>query len=107
MNISAEDKSCIVEWARKHPEIRAVYLFGSRAKETNRPDSDIDLAVRIVPRPHEVTQLVWSDWHRRYEAKPDLNTSHPPHLWWYEEGVGLERIEKAVKQHGVLLYSIE
>jgi len=32
----------------RYPEIQAVYLFGSTAADTNRPDSDLDLA--MVPR---------------------------------------------------------
>lgn len=32
----------------RYPEIQAVYLFGSTAAGTNRPDSDLDLA--LVPR---------------------------------------------------------
>ena len=30
---------------RRHPEVTAVRLFGSRAKGTHRPQSDLDLAV--------------------------------------------------------------
>jgi len=30
---------------RQHPEITAVKLFGSRAKGTQAPNSDIDLAI--------------------------------------------------------------
>ena len=32
-------------WAAEQPLIRRVYLFGSRARGDNRPDSDIDLAI--------------------------------------------------------------
>jgi len=32
-------------WAADQPRMLAVYVFGSRAKGTHRPDSDIDLAV--------------------------------------------------------------
>jgi uncharacterized protein len=31
---------------RRHPEISAVILYGSRAKGTHKPESDIDLAVQ-------------------------------------------------------------
>ena len=37
---------CIIrEWAEGTPQIEAVRIFGSRAKETARPDSDLDLAI--------------------------------------------------------------
>jgi hypothetical protein len=35
----------VANWAAGEPLIRRVYLFGSRAKGTARPDSDIDLAI--------------------------------------------------------------
>jgi predicted nucleotidyltransferase len=37
----------IVDWARQDSDIAEVWLYGSRARGDNRPDSDIDLA--IVP----------------------------------------------------------
>ena len=41
----------LVEIFRRYPEILAVYLFGSYADGTARPDSDIDLG--ILPRTPE------------------------------------------------------
>ena len=35
----------IQRWAQSHPIIRYVYVFGSRASETARVDSDLDLIV--------------------------------------------------------------
>lgn len=35
----------VVEVFRRHPAVTAVKLFGSRAKGTHRPYSDVDLAV--------------------------------------------------------------
>lgn len=43
----------------KHGEIRAVYLFGSRATGAARPDSDYDLAV--VPDPGTATPALKLD----------------------------------------------
>lgn len=36
--------AAISEWAARHP-ITEVWLYGSRARGTHRPDSDVDLAV--------------------------------------------------------------
>jgi predicted nucleotidyltransferase len=38
----------IVQWARADSRVAAVFLFGSRAKGTHRPDSDLDLAVVLT-----------------------------------------------------------
>jgi uncharacterized protein len=39
----------MVDVLAQHPEIKKVVLFGSRAKGTQRPGSDIDLAVSFGP----------------------------------------------------------
>ena len=36
-------------WALTRPEVAEVWLFGSRAKGTARPDSDVDLGLVLVP----------------------------------------------------------
>ena len=38
-------REAVAGWAVTEPLIRRLYLYGSRAKGTARPDSDIDLAV--------------------------------------------------------------
>ncbi|MDZ7618781.1 MAG: nucleotidyltransferase domain-containing protein [Patescibacteria group bacterium] len=43
--LTAKECSLLESVFRRHPEIARVSLFGSRAKGTARPDSDIDLAV--------------------------------------------------------------
>lgn len=39
------DLDCIVAALRKHPEIEKAILFGSRAKGTFKPGSDVDIAI--------------------------------------------------------------
>jgi len=40
-----KDRKAIIEWAQKYPDILEVWLFGSFARGTQGPKSDIDLAV--------------------------------------------------------------
>lgn len=103
MNISEQDRQRIVDWARSHSEIRKVYLYGSRARGTNRPDSDIDLAI-VMKATNDESQIVWMDWIRKYRASPDLHLNHPVDLKWYEKGAGLERVGTGVERDGILLY---
>lgn len=42
-------KDSLIAWAQKHDSIIDLWLFGSRAKGTARPDSDVDLAIVLVP----------------------------------------------------------
>ena len=37
-------------WAAGNDSVRELWLFGSRAKETSRDDSDIDIALETMPR---------------------------------------------------------
>lgn len=39
----------LCEWAERTTEVKELWLFGSRAKGTARPDSDVDLAVALMP----------------------------------------------------------
>lgn len=39
----------IVSWARDTNAFDELWLFGSRAKGTSRPDSDVDIAVSLMP----------------------------------------------------------
>ncbi len=48
MDNPAPDWQALKDVFRRYPEILAVYLFGSHADGTARPDSDIDLG--ILPR---------------------------------------------------------
>jgi uncharacterized protein len=46
--INEETKQKIIDWAKAEPNIVKVYVFGSRARNDYRPDSDLDIAVEIV-----------------------------------------------------------
>lgn len=45
MTADERDLAWIVERVRSHYDATAIYLFGSHAKETPRPGSDIDLLI--------------------------------------------------------------
>jgi predicted nucleotidyltransferase len=43
--LTNRDIETILGIFRKYPEVTRVYLFGSRAKGTHKPGSDVDLAI--------------------------------------------------------------
>jgi hypothetical protein len=49
MIIDDKVRSIIAEWAAANNYVLEIWLFGSRARGDNRPDSDIDLAIVLMP----------------------------------------------------------
>lgn len=104
MNITEADRRAIVNWARRHREIKAVYLYGSRARGDNRPDSDIDLAVVMRSGDEDEALGAWIFFHNKFEKRPDLQLSQEVDLDWYMKGAGLERVGPGVEKNGILIY---
>ncbi len=48
MDLTDEQADILAKWARATPQVRALYLFGSRARGTSTSDSDCDLALRFT-----------------------------------------------------------
>ncbi len=97
MQLCDIDVEKIRTWAAKHPEIGSVFLYGSRARDEARPDSDIDLAV-------EMPWTTWFNWHNKFKSDPDLNLGAPIHLECLDEDLGSEVVGPAVKKEGIRLY---
>ncbi|MDO3515185.1 nucleotidyltransferase domain-containing protein [Ralstonia pseudosolanacearum] len=45
-----EIRNIVTAWAETQPLVLKVWLFGSRVRRTERPDSDIDIAVEVETR---------------------------------------------------------
>jgi predicted nucleotidyltransferase len=48
----------VAAWAASEPLVREAYIFGSRVRGTHRPDSDIDIAVKINKQPGDESEYV-------------------------------------------------
>jgi predicted nucleotidyltransferase len=55
--LSEPEWALIVGILSRHPAVRGALLFGSRAKGTARPSSDVDLALEGVDDPLEVEAI--------------------------------------------------
>ncbi len=42
---SSEAQEILAEWAKAKPLVGKLFIFGSRARDDYRPDSDIDIAI--------------------------------------------------------------
>jgi predicted nucleotidyltransferase len=49
MDMKDEWVRTLVAWASENDSVRELWLFGSRADGTARPDSDIDVGVGLMP----------------------------------------------------------
>lgn len=38
---------CVAKWTTSKPLVKRAYLFGSRARQDYRPDSDLDIAIEL------------------------------------------------------------
>lgn len=59
IDISPEHIHAIRTWAKSKERVRAIRLFGSRAKGTNGPESDIDLAMTVSENRHYTRSTIW------------------------------------------------
>lgn len=62
MDMLPEWLDAIRSWVDAKPEIAEVWLFGSRAKGTARPDSDADLGLVLVPGEPSAPGKLGHDW---------------------------------------------
>lgn len=61
------------EIAEQHPEVRALYLFGSRLTGDARPDSDVDIGVLYrAPEPLETTLALEDTFERALGRRVDV-----------------------------------
>jgi predicted nucleotidyltransferase len=83
MGIALDERSChrIVAWAAGNDCVREIWLFGSRARGNSRPDSDIDLAIVLMPSSQGTDwafgtyQSKGDEWQRELTAMLDQHVS--------------------------------
>ena len=74
-------------WAAGKPFVRRLWIYGSRAKGTARPDSDLDMAVEIDPVGNDEdagTSFISEAEGWRNELRPLLG-GYDLHLEWYDQ----------------------
>ena len=53
IDLSDEVRQSLIAWAERTNAVSELWLFGSRAKGTSRGESDVDLAVSLMPQGKE------------------------------------------------------
>jgi predicted nucleotidyltransferase len=73
VNVPGSVLENVVRVAASHPEVRAVYLFGSQVTGDARPDSDLDLGVLFkTPQPLATTLKLEGEFERATACQIDL-----------------------------------
>ena len=49
MDLPKEQVRELRAWAKRNDSVRELWLFGSRAKGTSKPESDVDIALALMP----------------------------------------------------------
>jgi predicted nucleotidyltransferase len=102
--VSISDITALNAWASSRPAVRRVWVFGSRARGQERPDSDIDVAVEHDALPGDAdaftTAMFELDTWRK-ELAPRL--SAPLDLQSYIPGI-TPTIQAGLDESSVLVY---
>ena len=111
MDMRPEWVEVIRTWAAGNENVAEMWLFGSRAKGTARPDSDVDLALVLVPGTPGDPGTDWPEGNYqalgdRWEADLTAAIRHDVHLKRFARP-GEEESENATKARAdaVLLWS--
>lgn len=112
-----EFQRILLAWALSKPFVTRLWVFGSRARGTHRPDSDLDVAIEIISRrPHETAPGLWmfekvswkADLQSCFEQKHCRVKTHLCH--YYDLDGDPEVVEyqgnivKGVQADGLLIY---
>lgn len=98
----------IAEWARMNPRIKRVFVFGSRARSENRPDSDLDVAVELDRSSLKGDDesggiLTWMDEEAEWKEELQRLVPFTVHLEQLA-GESTPAVQKGITQSGRLMY---
>lgn len=95
----------IARWAEATPKVRRVWVFGSRAKGTHQPDSDIDIAVELEPvADSEETITRWIANSALWRSQLQSRIVERVDLEWFDPDGSTPTIAAGLNEAKVLIY---
>ena len=103
--IKSDWRTALARWAEQRDDVQALWVFGSRARGTARPDSDLDIAVRTTA---DMASESFGQWIGiADEVRAELSALLPQvqvNPDWGGPGWDQERVWPAVEREGVLIF---
>ena len=106
MDMQDEWLSRLRAWAQANESVRQLWLFGSRATGWSRPDSDVDLALALMPPKGKHNWALGNYFALESEWKQQLEEIVGRHVSLQSLVPGSDLIE-IVQSSGVLLWTRE
>jgi predicted nucleotidyltransferase len=105
MDMQPEWTRGLRQWATANGNIRQLWLFGSRARADARPDSDVDIALALMPSDGRTDWALGNYFALECEWKRQLKAIVAPH----DVSLGViapdEDADVRVRREGVLLWA--
>jgi predicted nucleotidyltransferase len=97
----------VAAWASSKSQIAKVQFYGSRVKRTHREDSDLDLAITLMPNLDESGGLAtWCRYSDEWSAELSKALPYQVHAEW-EAGEETPTILKGLSEASYLVYEKE
>lgn len=104
--LSEAQISALRNWADTSPDaewVIEIWLFGSRAKRSHRPDSDVDLAFILKDEPSRTAEGEAICMRQRWNAKLTALFDLKADVWWLNDPESTI-VAPAVAGHGLRIW---
>lgn len=103
--IDRQALEAIAAWASRHDEVRRVWVIGSRARGTAQPESDLDVAIELVPVPDsEETMPAWMANAEAWREELQQRVRPKVDLKWVDADHGSPDTRRAAAEGQLLAY---
>lgn len=98
----------VTTWAARSPEIAAAWVYGSRVRGDHRTDSDLDIAVEIIPEcGDEDSFCTWLRCSDRLVEELSRRTPYQVQIEWYGGEDETPIVHRGLQRSSVLAYTKE
>jgi predicted nucleotidyltransferase len=97
----------VATWASSEPLVRKAYFFGSRVRGSHKPESDLDVAVELLPMPGDENLLAtWIGEARRLTASLSTRLPVSLDLQWYGGPEETPTVHAGLQAGNLVIYEL-